>query len=331
MQALLAHLKDHKALRVIEFDHFDMLDTPIDRWPRANVLIPLVSTGFPIELANQYASLRAPVVVNDLAAHTTLRDRILTRLMLKQNNVPVATGVVYDADAGDRRLLIGDQLRVYTADGSLRGVVMKPFVEKPADADDHDVFIYYRGGGARRLHRKIGNVSSEYLPGRTEIRDEDNSFVYERFHAPAMCADVKVYAAGRDYFYAEARKAPHIDGRVERDDKGLEIRTRVHLTREELRISKRVVDAFGQFMNGFDLLRTKEGSTFVIDVNGWSFVKRGNEFAPNCASKLIAFILHAASTSPKAAVRSNSSSTVSQRMCRPTMKDGPPADPTPAA
>lgn len=225
---------------------------------------------------------------------------------------------------------------------------MKPFVEKPADADDHDVFIYYPGGGARRLHRKIGNVSSVYLEGRTEIRgggdgnSEDglNSFVYEKFHAPAMCADVKVYAAG-DYFYAEARKAPHIDGRVERDENGLEIRTRVQLTREELRISKRVVDAFGQFMNGFDLLRTKDGETFVIDVNGWSFVKRANEFAPRCASKLIAFILHAASTSTSAntnahtAVRSRSNttvSTVSQRMCRPTMKDGPPAEPpTPAA
>lgn len=329
MQALLAHLKAHPALQIIEYDHSAMLSTPIERWPRANVLIPLVSTGFPIDLADQYASLRAPVVVNDLAAHTTIRDRILTRLLLKQHNVPIAKGLVYDADAGDCRLLIGDQLRVYTADGTLRGVLKKPFVEKPADADDHDVFIYYRGGGARRLHRKIGNVSSEYLPERTEIRGAANSFVYERFHSPAMCADVKVYAAG-DYFYAEARKAPHIDGRVERDDKGLEVRTRVQLTREELGISKRVVDAFGQFMNGFDLLRTKEGRTFVIDVNGWSFVKRANEFAPNCASKLIAFILHAASSSTQSTVRT--SNAVPQRMCRPTMNDGPPAEPpTPAA
>ena len=75
----------------------------------------------------------------------------------------------------------------------------KPFVEKPVNAEDHNVFIYYpscAGGGCQVLFRKIGNKSSLYS-SRSQIR-RNGSFIYEDFmHTDGT--DVKVTKVSKFY------------------------------------------------------------------------------------------------------------------------------------
>lgn len=177
-------------------------------------------------------------------------------------------------------------------------IIHKPFVEKPVNADDHNIAIYYpssAGGGCKKLFRKIGNRSSEFYADVNEVR-RDGSYIYEQFVETQGTSiaildlfsivslltisrtgtDVKMYTVGPEYGHAEARKSPTVDGKVERDADGKEVRFPVILTLREKEIARRIVIGFKQYVCGFDLLRVQEGDSlvpYVCDVNGWSFVK----------------------------------------------------------
>jgi inositol hexakisphosphate/diphosphoinositol-pentakisphosphate kinase len=84
----------------------------------------------------------------------------------------------------------------------------KPFVEKPFNGDDHNIYIYYPpnlGGGHKRLFRKTKEYSSLYFPNLNKIR-RDKSYIYEEF-LQSDGFDIKVYTIGKDYAHAEERKS----------------------------------------------------------------------------------------------------------------------------
>src|SRR5689334_686678 len=97
-------------------------------------------------------------------------------------------------------------------------------------------------------------------PDISTVRNE-GSYIYENFIKTDAAQDVKVYTVGMDFVHAEARKSPVVDGKVERDKDGKEIRQTIILSEEEQEIARKIVKAFHQNICGFDVLR-HEGRSY---------------------------------------------------------------------
>jgi len=224
-----------------------ILHSPVEDWPLCNVLIAFYSSGYPLEKAERYADLRKPFVLNDLKMQWVLKDRRKVYDLLKANGIDVPRHVFMNRDGYVSSSISGyseEDLIEHDDHIEVNGVIInKPFVEKPVDADDHDIAIYYpssAGGGCKKLFRKIGDRSSDFYPDVNEIR-RDGSFIYEQF-LETQGTDVKMYTVGPDYGHAEARKSPAVDGKVERNEDGKEVRFPVILTLREKEIARRIVN-----------------------------------------------------------------------------------------
>ncbi|XP_034291462.1 inositol hexakisphosphate and diphosphoinositol-pentakisphosphate kinase 1 isoform X6 [Pantherophis guttatus] len=283
MTQILERLCKFEYIAVVIMGEDVILNEPVEKWPACDCLISFHSKGFPLDKAVAYAKLRNPFLINDLDMQYYIQDRREVYRILQEEGVDLPRYAVLNRDP-DRpeecSLVEGeDQVEVNGA------IFPKPFVEKPVSAEDHNVYIYYpssAGGGSQRLFRKIGSRSSVYSP-ESSVR-KTGSYIYEEF-MPTDGTDVKVYTVGPDYAHAEARKSPALDGKVERDSEGKEIRYPVMLTAIEKLVARKVCVAFKQTVCGFDLLRAN-GQSFVCDVNGFSFVKNSMKYYDDCAKLL---------------------------------------------
>jgi len=302
MAEILSRL-DETLFRVVFFGDDLILNRPIQEWPaNIDVLVAFYSKGYPLQKAKEYVKLRDPYCLNDLDMQERLQDRRMVYDLLEASGIDVPRHVFLSQD-GYKSTATGDgnnqgetTVKEFDDHIEVNGVcIHKPFVEKPVDADDHNIAIYYptsAGGGCKKLFRKIGNRSSEFYPDIHEIR-RDGSYVYEEF-VETQGTDVKMYTVGPDYGHAEARKSPTVDGKVQRNADGKELRFPVILTLSEKEIARRIVLQFKQFVCGFDLLRVQEGHSIVsycCDVNGFSFVKNSRKYYDDCAQILTEHML----------------------------------------
>ena len=319
---ILTRLSSAGEFEVVIFGDKAILDEAVENWPKCDFLISFFSDGFPLDKAIAYNNLRKPFVVNDLPMQKVLWDRRLCLRVLDSIGVPTPQRVEVNRDGGPtlestklaehvrrfsgvklegpedgtgggiprtQQVSLTDDSDTITVDGvSLR----KPFVEKPISGEDHNIHIYFpkdlNGGGGRRLFRKIGNKSSEWddnLKIPRAITEPESSYLYEKFLDVDNAEDIKAYTVGPTFCHAETRTSPVVDGLVRRNTHGKEIRYICNLRPDEQTIASRITSGFGQRICGFDMLRVKNQS-FVIDVNGWSFVKDNNDYYDKCAKIL---------------------------------------------
>ena len=286
-------------------------------------LISFFSDGFPLDKAIAYHKLRKPFSVNDLPMQKILWDRRICLRILDSMGVRTPKRIEVNRDGGPilESAELAEHVRGFSGvklegpdDGTGGGMAItqkvelvdggdtllvdgvtlkKPFVEKPISGEDHNIRIYFgkqheSGGGGRKLFRKIGNKSSEWdkdLIVPRAVTEKDSSYIYEQFLRVDNAEDIKAYTVGPDFCHAETRTSPVVDGLVRRNTHGKEIRYICNLSSEEQLMAKKITNGFGQRICGFDMLRVRNLS-YVIDVNGWSFVKDNNAYYDKCASIL---------------------------------------------
>ena len=152
MSAILTRLEKFGEFEILVFGDERILREPVEEWPKVDALLSWFSDGFPLAKAEAYAKLHKPFVVNNLNRQWDLLDRRLVYKTLQDNGIPVPPHVVVNRNEPSPRGIMPDHAALFEAEGFEEyedyvalgdQKIAKPFVEKPADAENHNICIYY--------------------------------------------------------------------------------------------------------------------------------------------------------------------------------------------
>jgi len=290
-----------RGITVISLDETILFDDDVyQSFPRCDAIWTLYSPDLPLNKVESYIERVGCMELNSIAGLVALRDRREMYRILVENEIPVPFHVVCnrkeEADHPDNCVI--EEFDDYiVVDGQK---LSKPFLEKPADADNHEVYIYYPksvGGGRTRLGKNMCGFDE-----RGRIR-RHGSFVYERF-IPSEGFETRLFVISstacekeNTYIFAEAKTS--IPATASVDDSRQIFQVQVGMGNSVLAnpaeklVCPKIAKAFGQTTFKVDLLRSQtvtdsEDKFFVYDISvkGGALKNRGNVYYDEVALAL---------------------------------------------
>ena len=152
MKEILRRLEATGNFEIIIFGNDTILHKPVLSWPACDCLIGFYSKGFPIDKAAQYAELckHRTFIVNDFSLQRILLDRRSTSSITRLHCIPTPKQVVVSRDglpslpfSPDNPGALPSFLEKPDSIVVNNFELIKPFVEKPVDGEDHNIYIYY--------------------------------------------------------------------------------------------------------------------------------------------------------------------------------------------
>lgn len=212
-------------------------------------------------------------VLNDVEALIEMQDRRWLLRKLREHGVPTPEFVECSRDGGQRPH-VEERDDCVLVEGQL---VRKPFVEKPVDRRDREIYVYFpkEAGGGRALVSTTESGALEYICSfdtAGNVRRE-GSFIYQEYLQSEGFVVQTVCVGG--LVYGNAVLSGIVSSSQSSPDQSVSVRTggkacAVWLRQEEKVIASKLKEVFHQTLFGITFARSqtadRQATSFVTDV-----------------------------------------------------------------
>lgn len=214
------------------------------------------------------------VVLSDVQRLWDMQDRVWLLQMMEEHNVPVPAYVACSREGGNEPVLEESDDHIVVNGQRIK----KPFVEKPIDRRDRDIYIYFpkAAGGGRSLAstRFSGDIEYVFRFDPVSRVRRAGSYVYqeylqsEGFMVQAIC--VGTHSFGNAVLSGVVHKSGHRGGASKASMDHVYQPCAVRLRQEEKLIASKLHTVFGQTLFGITFARSQSPDgqldSRVIDV-----------------------------------------------------------------